>query len=242
MTGIFFAAGKGSRMQTFTDHTPKPLAKVQGKTLLERNMANLAPFVDKFIIVISWLGEKIQDSIGDNFMGKKVEYVWQINPKGGTLDAFRAAIYSNLENQKTNYWVANSDEIHGSDIFEKFYKSITEKPDLALVSAKIMNDPERLKNFGVYEISENYDFINVVEHPQEYVSNLVNTGIYYFPNKVIEFITKEPNLEGSEHLITNHLFNPYSKKYPIKVVATEDLWFPISSLEDLAKAENIILG
>ncbi len=239
---IIFAAGRGSRLAPLTDITPKPLLEVQNKTLLEWNLEKLVPFTDKFIIVISYLGQQIIDQIGDKFQGKNVEFVWQKNPKGGTLDALRTAIfYSSKENLHGNYFITNSDDIHGPEIYNKFYESIIEDEEKALVSAKIIEDREKLKSLGVYEITKNNDLVKVWEKSQEFVSTLANSGIYYFPNKVTGLISKGLNdSQTQEHYITTNLFNPYEEKYGIKVISSTDMWLQISNIDDLENAREIL--
>lgn len=48
---MIFAAGLGTRLKPFTDHHPKALVKVNGRSLLERNMAYLRSFgIRDFVI------------------------------------------------------------------------------------------------------------------------------------------------------------------------------------------------
>jgi N-acetyl-alpha-D-muramate 1-phosphate uridylyltransferase len=51
MKAMILAAGLGTRLKPFTDHHPKALAQVNGKTLLQRNVEYLASFGIKDIIV-----------------------------------------------------------------------------------------------------------------------------------------------------------------------------------------------
>ena len=83
-TGIIMAAGKGSRMQPLTNHTPKPLAKIGNQTLLEINMHRLAPLVDSFVIVVYYLADQIEKYIGDTFEGKPVHYAHASGATTGT--------------------------------------------------------------------------------------------------------------------------------------------------------------
>ncbi len=57
---MVLAAGRGERMRPLTDHTPKPLLKVQGKTLLDWHLGNLqANGASNVVINHAWLGEQI---------------------------------------------------------------------------------------------------------------------------------------------------------------------------------------
>lgn len=48
---MLFAAGLGTRLKPFTDHHPKALAQVNGKTLLQRNLAYLSGFGIREVVV-----------------------------------------------------------------------------------------------------------------------------------------------------------------------------------------------
>jgi len=61
---MVLAAGRGERMRPLTDHIPKPLLSVKGKTLLDWHLENLAKYgADQIVINHAWLGEKILQHI-----------------------------------------------------------------------------------------------------------------------------------------------------------------------------------
>ncbi len=67
MKALLFAAGKGTRLKPFTDAHPKALAKVNGITLLERNINYLQSFgINNFVINIHHFGEQIVDFLKEN--------------------------------------------------------------------------------------------------------------------------------------------------------------------------------
>jgi len=235
--GIIFAAGLGTRLRPLTEKIPKPLAEVHGKTLLERNMEGLLPHVGSFRIIINWLGEQIEAKIGNSFKGKPVTFIYQKNPKGGTLDALRRGVLFSSGNDIENYVVSNSDDIFAQGFYDIFGMAITRDSQKAYLVGKIINDKEKLKKLGVFLVDAGNNFQKIVEKPQEFVSNLANVGIYYLPNQVREFLSAQENLSQTEHLITD-LFNAYSEKYPIEVLPVDADYTPISSLEDLKKANN----
>ena len=65
-TAMLLAAGRGERMGKLTQHTPKPLLKCKGKTLIERHLENLSSsgFTD-VVINISYLSSQIEDFVGN---------------------------------------------------------------------------------------------------------------------------------------------------------------------------------
>lgn len=76
MKAMILAAGRGERLRPLTDHTPKPLIKVQGKSLIEYHIEKLSTAGFKEIIInIAWLGEKIKHQLNDGaHWGVKITY------------------------------------------------------------------------------------------------------------------------------------------------------------------------
>ncbi len=65
-TAMILAAGRGERMRPLTDSCPKPLLSVGGHSLISYHIKNLAKVGIKNIIINhAWLGEKIQQHVGN---------------------------------------------------------------------------------------------------------------------------------------------------------------------------------
>lgn len=65
---MILAAGRGERMRPLTDHTPKPLLQVRGKTLLEWHLQALAQAgLKQAVINTGWLGEQIPARLGSHY-------------------------------------------------------------------------------------------------------------------------------------------------------------------------------
>lgn len=67
MKAMIFAAGLGTRLKPFTDHHPKALAEVNGKTLLEHNIHYLQRFgIEDVIVNVHHFAKQIEDAIEEN--------------------------------------------------------------------------------------------------------------------------------------------------------------------------------
>lgn len=76
MKAMILAAGRGERMRPLTDHTPKPLLKVGGKSLIAWHLERLAAagFQD-IVINHAHLGEQIESALGDGSQwGVRIQY------------------------------------------------------------------------------------------------------------------------------------------------------------------------
>lgn len=240
--GILFAGGKGSRLSPITDSIPKPLVVIKNKTLLERNLDNIYHIVDEYIIVVSYLGEKIIESIGDFYREKPVTFVFQKNPKGGTLDALRSGL-SKVKKDNSNFLVMNSDDIHGQYLFESMSIHIKSMPDIPAIGAHIYPIKERLNQFGIVKKTNKNIFNGLIEKPQEYISDLVNIGVYYLPNFILSLIDPyKENLSDKEEYITDFI-NLINQNKSINVIESPDIWIPISyprDIDDANKNSSII--
>ncbi|UFQ97282.1 N-acetylmuramate alpha-1-phosphate uridylyltransferase MurU [Pseudomonas wenzhouensis] len=66
MKAMILAAGKGERMRPLTLHTPKPLVKAAGVPLIEYHIRALAAAgFTELVINHAWLGQQIEDYLGD---------------------------------------------------------------------------------------------------------------------------------------------------------------------------------
>jgi MurNAc alpha-1-phosphate uridylyltransferase len=84
MKAMILAAGKGERMRPLTLHTPKPLVKAAGVPLIEYHLRALhAAGFDELVINHAWLGQQIEDHLGD---GQRFGLSIRYSPEGEPLE------------------------------------------------------------------------------------------------------------------------------------------------------------
>lgn len=76
MKVMILAAGRGERMRPLTDHTPKPLLRVGGKSLIAHLVERLASAgFEDMVINHAHLGERIEADLGDGTShGVRIQY------------------------------------------------------------------------------------------------------------------------------------------------------------------------
>ena len=84
MKAMILAAGKGERMRPLTLHTPKPLVRAGGVPLIEYHLRALKEAgVHEVVINHAWLGQQIEDYLGDGERyGLRIAY----SPEGEPLE------------------------------------------------------------------------------------------------------------------------------------------------------------
>lgn len=84
MKAMILAAGKGERLRPLTLHTPKPLVRVGGVPLIEHHVRALAAAgISELVINHAWLGQQIEDYLGDgSCFGVSIQW----SPEGEPLE------------------------------------------------------------------------------------------------------------------------------------------------------------
>ncbi len=222
MQCVILAAGKGTRLRPLTENCPKPLVSVAGKPLLDHIVDALPTAVDELIIVVGYLGDMIKSYCGEEFHGRKVTYVEQIE-QNGTARAL---------------WLCK-DLLHGRFLF-MFADDIHGKNDIARVTSysrgmltMTSDTPER---FGVVVRNPDGTLAEMIEKPTHPPSNLVSTGVMVLDDNIFKFEPQSP--VNGEYYLTE-VIERYAKEYPIAVVE-EQLWIPIGYPEDIDRAQELL--
>jgi NDP-sugar pyrophosphorylase family protein len=81
---FLLAAGRGKRLGEITEHTPKPMVKVGGSHVIERNLRWLASHgIREVAINLHHLGDVIENRLGDgSALGVSITYSRESEPLG----------------------------------------------------------------------------------------------------------------------------------------------------------------
>lgn len=224
MQCVIIAAGKGTRMRPLTEVTPKPLIKICGKALLDHIVEALPPEIDELILVVGYLEEQIRNHCGDEYLGKKVQYVTQCDFSGGTGDALLCA----KDFVQGKFLFMYADDIHGSEALAKVVKE-----DHAMLGM-YSDTPER---FGVLVQNEDDSLKEIVEKPANPTSNLVNIGGFVLQPSIFDYIVSVSEEHGE--LLVTDMITAYASDYSVKIVE-QDLWLPIGYPEHIEAAEKVL--
>jgi len=222
MQCVILAAGKGTRLRPLTENTPKPLVKVAGKPLLDHIVGALPSSIDELIIVTGYLGDQIREHCGDNYFGRKVSYIEQVEQKGTGH-----ALWLCKDLIKGRFLYMFADDIHGKD-------------DLARVTsytrAMLTLTTDTPERFGIVVRNPDGTLGEFVEKPEHAPSNLASTGVFVLDQHIFEF---EPKIETNGEFYHTNMIQEYSIKYPIAVVE-QRLWIPIGYPEDIERADKLL--
>lgn len=116
MKAMILAAGRGNRLRPLTDHEPKPLLTVKGKSLIEYHIEALVRAgIHQLVINHAWLGKKIEAKLGSGIAyDAEIEYSEEgeqgLETAGGILQAL-----PKLTDGKSPFVVVNGDVLTDFD-------------------------------------------------------------------------------------------------------------------------------
>ncbi len=101
------AAGRGTRLQPFTDTVPKPLLPVRGVPIVEHTLMELPNGISEIIFVVGYRGDQIKKHFGDVFGTVPIRYVEQT-----TLDGTYGALRTAASFLSGRFLVLNGDDMY----------------------------------------------------------------------------------------------------------------------------------
>ena len=167
-------AGRGSRLRPHTLTIPKPLIPVAGKPIVHRLITDIAAILKEEIEEIAfilgdpaWFGDAVVESLIElaNGLGAKASIYRQLDPKG-TGHAIMCAEPS----------LSGPAVIAYADTLIRANFNLDKEAD-SVIWTKQVNNPEA---YGVVNLNDKNEIIELVEKPTQFVSDQAVIGIYYF--------------------------------------------------------------
>lgn len=217
------AAGRGSRLRPLTDVMPKPLVPVAGRGTLPRLLDELPDAIDRIILVVGYLQDKIREAIGNAYRGKPVVYVTQ-DPLDGTGGALRRA---ELAIRSERFLVINGDDLYAREDLERLCETdrglLVHEQTLSKASDVCLAKDGNLIGFETRQSGE---------------FGAVNTGAYVLGR---EWFGTEPVLSPgkSDEWSLPHAIPQLFRRQPFSVVPAT-FWRMCGTVEEIALAESAL--
>lgn len=222
---VIMAGGKGMRLRPLTENTPKPLLKIGDKSIIEHNLDRLRLYgIDDFWITLNYLGEQIEERLGDgNSRNVEINYIYENEPLG-TIGSV-----SLIDNLGHDYvLLTNSDILTNLDYEHFFLEFINQDADFSVVTIPYkVNIP-----YAVLE-TKNDEVISFKEKPTyTYYSN---GGIYLMKREVLNLLPPGKYFNATD--LMEDLIKNGSKvvSYPLN-----GYWLDIGKHDDFNKAQKDI--
>lgn len=224
ITIFILAAGRGERMRSLSNTTPKPLLKVLGKSLLEHHLQRLATQgFQKIIINVAHLGQKIIDTIGGGqSFGLDIIYSFEENGALETLGGVRNALD---KIQSEHFLLLNADIWCDCD----FRSLLAHQPEVAhlLMTTNPSHHPE-----GDFILEESGKLS--LGLPGDGLTRQTYTGIGIYNKSFIASLDKGYSLLGP-------LLRAEIKKNKLSGSMHHGQWFDIGTPERLIQVNQLLL-
>ncbi len=222
MQAVILAAGRGTRMGTLTENTPKPMVSILGKPLLEWKLSALPEGITEVIITVGYLSEQIKAYFGEEWQGRKLTYLHQevLNGTGGSMQIVK-------DHVGDSFLVTMGDDLYVTEDLESLMK---------FPYSILGRHTEEAEKFGILKVSETNELIGVTERPHGQQAGLINTGGYMLGKEF--FTVPLVAISDTEYGLPQTLAT-LSDQVAIPVLTCTD-WRPVGCPEDIPKAEEFI--
>lgn len=212
---VILAAGNGTRLRPLTTHIPKPLIQFLGKPVMQHSMEAALPYVSEFICIVGVHEDKIRAFFGDSFQGVPITYIVQ-KQQSGTGHALNLAADSISSDTFMSMY---GDDLYPANFFEK-----TAQYDGYTIAGQ---KKENWKSFGVLQVDAHGNLVKIIEKPTEFVSDLVNPGLYKLSKDIFSLYNDVSLSTRGEYELTD-LVSLFIKDHYVKVLEFEKGWYPLS--------------
>ena len=194
MKTVLMAGGKGTRISSVASDIPKPMIKIEGVPVLEREILCLRDqgFTD-LIITVSHMAEKIIDYFGDGKrLGVNIEYFVEDQPLGNAGALFK------LRNKLTEpFLLLNADAVFDID-FNRFVTFHRSHGGLVTLFTHPNSHPYDSGVIVADEDGSVRHWLTKEDVRPQWYQNRVNAGLHVIDPKVLDMCEIYADIVGTE--------------------------------------------
>ena len=184
MKGIILAGGSGTRLYPLTLVTSKQLLPVYDKPMIYYPLSTLMLAGIRDILIISTKEDtpKFKELLKDGSqLGINLSYAIQEKPNG-LAEAF--LIGEKFIGNDTVALILGDNIFYGAGLALHLNNSVKRAEEgICTLFGYYVKDPER---YGVVEFDQNNNAVSIEEKPEHPKSNYCVTGLYFYPNNVVQ--------------------------------------------------------
>ena len=240
MKGIILAGGSGTRLYPLTQSVSKQLLPIYDKPMIYYPLSILMLAGIQEVLIISTSGDisRFENLLGDGSeIGMKFEYKIQPSPDG-LAQAF--IIGEDFIGSDSVALILGDNIFYGQGLTDLLLNAISSVSDdnVATIFGYHVNDPSR---YGVVEFGDFNKAITIEEKPEKPKSNFAVTGLYFYPNDVVQKAFKVlPSKRGELEITSINQMYLNEGRLKVQLLGRGYAWLDTGSHEDLLEASKFI--
>ena len=235
--GIVLAGGSGTRLYPITRATVKQLLPIYDKPMIyyPLSVLLLAQIQDIAIISTPHDIDRFRDLLGDgSSLGISLTYLVQEKPEG----IAQAFIIAQNFIASSPVALVLGDNIFFGNQLSSVLKKAKLNDTCATIFATHVNEPQ---HYGVVTFDEGGLPVELVEKPQNPKSSYAVTGLYFYPNTVIDVAkTITPSPRGELEITDVNAWYLQNKLLTVQCLTRGMAWLDTGTYDNLLEAANFV--